>query len=140
MFRHDSPAEAEFRTEVRTWLDANLPLLLRGRATRPPPEELMPWYRTLSKKGWVAPHWPKQYGGMGATLNEQIIMSEELARIGACGAGAQSHRPDPHRVRQRGAKGATPAADHRRLGDLGAGLFRTWRRLRSGKPANARNA
>ena len=62
---------------------------LRGRATRPPPEELMPWYRTLSKKGWVAPHWPKQYGGMGATLNEQIIMSEELARVGAPQLAAQ---------------------------------------------------
>jgi alkylation response protein AidB-like acyl-CoA dehydrogenase len=83
MFRHDSPAEAEFRAEVRTWLEANLPVPLRGRATRPPPAELMPWYRTLSRKGWIAPHWPKQYGGMGATLNEQIIMSEELARVGA---------------------------------------------------------
>ena len=43
----------------------------------------MSWYRTLSRKGWIAPHWPKQYGGMGATLNEQIIMAEELARVGA---------------------------------------------------------
>jgi alkylation response protein AidB-like acyl-CoA dehydrogenase len=83
MFRHDSPAEAEFRAAVRTWLEANLPAPLRGRATRPPPAELMPWYRTLSAKGWIAPHWPKRYGGMGATLNEQIIMSEELARVGA---------------------------------------------------------
>jgi alkylation response protein AidB-like acyl-CoA dehydrogenase len=83
MFRHDTPAEAEFRLEVRTWLEANLPVALRGRTTRPPPAELMPWYRTLSRKGWIAPHWPRQYGGMGATLNEQIIMTEELARIGA---------------------------------------------------------
>jgi alkylation response protein AidB-like acyl-CoA dehydrogenase len=83
MFRRDSPAEAEFRSEVRTWLDANLPVALRGRTTRPPPAELMPWYRALSHKGWIAPHWPKQYGGMGATLNEQIIMTEELARVDA---------------------------------------------------------
>ena len=83
MFRRDSPAEAAFRTEVRTWLEANLPAALRGRTNRPPPAELMPWYRTLSRKGWIAPHWPKQYGGMGATLNEQIIMTEELARVGA---------------------------------------------------------
>jgi alkylation response protein AidB-like acyl-CoA dehydrogenase len=83
MFRHDTPAEAEFRMEVRTWLEANLPVALRGRTARPPPAELMPWYRELSRKGWVAPHWPRQYGGMGATLNEQIIMTEELARIGA---------------------------------------------------------
>jgi alkylation response protein AidB-like acyl-CoA dehydrogenase len=83
MFRHDSPAEAEFRMAVRTWLEGNLPVSLRGRTARPPPAQLMPWYRTLSRKGWIAPHWPKQYGGMGATLNEQIIMGEELARVGA---------------------------------------------------------
>jgi alkylation response protein AidB-like acyl-CoA dehydrogenase len=83
MFHRDSPDEASFRTEVRTWLEANLPPALRGRTNRPPPAELMPWYRTLSHKGWIAPHWPKQYGGMAATLNEQIIMTEELARVGA---------------------------------------------------------
>jgi len=83
MFHRDTPAEAEFRREVRSWLDANLPVALRGRITRPPPAELMPWYRLLAKKGWIAPHWPKQYGGMGATLNDQIIMTEELARVGA---------------------------------------------------------
>ena len=83
MFRNDSPDEAAFRSEVRTWLEANLPAPLRGRTNRPPPAELMPWYRMLSRKGWVAPHWPKEYGGMGATLNEQIIMTEELARLGA---------------------------------------------------------
>src|SRR5689334_7431716 len=83
MFRRDSSDEAAFRAEVRTWLEANLPAALRGRTNRPPPAELMPWYRAISRKGWIAPHWPKQYGGMGATLNQQIIMTEELARIGA---------------------------------------------------------
>jgi alkylation response protein AidB-like acyl-CoA dehydrogenase len=83
MFRRDTPAEEEFRMEVRTWLEANLPLALRGRTARPPPAEILPWYHALSRKGWIAPHWPKQYGGMGATLNEQIIMTEELARVGA---------------------------------------------------------
>ena len=83
MFRHDSPDEASFRAEVRSWLEVNLPVTLCGRTSRPPPAELMPWYRMLSRKGWIAPHWPKQYGGMAATLNEQIIMTEELARVGA---------------------------------------------------------
>jgi hypothetical protein len=83
MFRRDAPAEAEFRIEVRTWLEANLPVALRGRTARPPPAELMPWYHALSRKGWIAPHWPRQYGGMGAKLDQQIIMTEELARIGA---------------------------------------------------------
>jgi alkylation response protein AidB-like acyl-CoA dehydrogenase len=83
MFHRDSPDETSFRTEVRTWLEANLPAALRGRINRPPPAELMPWYQTLSRKGWIAPHWPKRCGGMGATVNEQIIMTEEQARVGA---------------------------------------------------------
>ena len=83
MFRRDTAEEAAFRTEVRTWLEANLPHPLRNRTTRPPPAELMPWYHALSRRGWVAPHWPKKYGGMGATLNQQIIMTEELAHVGA---------------------------------------------------------
>jgi hypothetical protein len=83
MFRQDSTAEAAFRKEVRDWLDANLPLPLRGRTARPAPAELMPWYRKLAERGWIAPHWPKQYGGMGASLNEQIILTEELARVAA---------------------------------------------------------
>src|SRR5215471_239641 len=83
MFRRDTPVESHLRMEVRSWLEANLPLALRGRTARPPPAELMPWYQALSRKGWIAPHWPKRYGGMGATLNEQVIITEELARIGA---------------------------------------------------------
>jgi alkylation response protein AidB-like acyl-CoA dehydrogenase len=83
MFRHDSQEEAAFRTEVRAWFEANLPASLRGRTNRPPPDELMPWYHALSRKGWIAPHWPREYGGMGATLNQQIIMTEELGRVGA---------------------------------------------------------
>src|SRR5262245_63726423 len=83
MFRRDTPAETEFRMEVRAWLEVNLSVALRGRTARPPPAELMPWYHTLSRNGWIAPHWPRQHGGMGGTLNEQIIMTEELARIGA---------------------------------------------------------
>ncbi len=83
MFRRDSTAEAAFRQEARSWIEANLPMSLRGSSVRPPPTQVMPWYRKLSERGWIAPHWPKQYGGMGATLAEQIVLSEELARVAA---------------------------------------------------------
>jgi alkylation response protein AidB-like acyl-CoA dehydrogenase len=83
MFRQDSPREAAFRQEVRGWLEANLPQDLRGHTARPPPAELMPWYRKLSERGWIAPHWPKSYGGMGGSLGEQIVLAEEMARISA---------------------------------------------------------
>jgi alkylation response protein AidB-like acyl-CoA dehydrogenase len=83
MFRYDTDRDAAFRAEVRWWLEANLPSELRGRTARPHPPEIMPWYRALSKRGWIAPHWPKEHGGMGATLAQQIIISEELARLSA---------------------------------------------------------
>ena len=83
MFREDSADEAAFRAEVREWLEANLPASLRGRTDRPPPDEIMPWYRALSARGWIAPHWPKEHGGMGASLAEQIVLTQELARLSA---------------------------------------------------------
>jgi alkylation response protein AidB-like acyl-CoA dehydrogenase len=83
MFRQDSSAEAKFRIEVRRWLEENLPAELRGWTFRPPPVKVMPWYRKVSARGLIAPHWPKEYGGMGASLGEQIILIEELARVGA---------------------------------------------------------
>ena len=83
MFRRDTTADAAFRQEVRGWIEANLPAHLRGSTVRPPPAELMPWYRKLSGRGWIAPHWPKAHGGMGASLSEQIILAEELARASA---------------------------------------------------------
>jgi alkylation response protein AidB-like acyl-CoA dehydrogenase len=83
MFRQDSSTEANFRLEARRWLEANMPTELRGRTFRPHPHEVMPWYRKLSERGFLAPHWPKAYGGMEASLGEQIILIEELARLGA---------------------------------------------------------
>lgn len=83
MFRKDSAADAAFRAEVRDWLEANLPRSLRGLTARPHPPLIMPWYKALSKRGWIAPHWPKEHGGMGASLAQQIILQEELARLSA---------------------------------------------------------
>ncbi|MCY4551843.1 MAG: acyl-CoA dehydrogenase family protein [Defluviicoccus sp.] len=83
MFRDDSADEAAFRAEVRGWLEANLPEALRGRTDRPPPDEIMPWYRALAARGWIAPHWPRERGGMGASLAQQIVLTQELARLSA---------------------------------------------------------
>ena len=83
MFREDGKDEAGFRAEVRGWLEANLPAPLRGRTDRPPPDEIMPWYRVLAARGWIAPHWPKEHGGMGASLAQQIVLTQELARLSA---------------------------------------------------------
>lgn len=83
MLRPESAAEAAFRAEVREWLAAHVPAQLRHDTFRPLPEDGMPWYRALSQRGWIAPHWPHKHGGMGATPVQQVILMEELARAGA---------------------------------------------------------
>ena len=69
--------------EVRDWIGGELPADLCNRSTRIDPPELKPWHRKLYERGWIAPHWPKEYGGMGATLTQQIILFEEIGRVGA---------------------------------------------------------
>lgn len=82
-FLIDNEEDAAFRKEVSDWLEENLPQEARGWSVRPPPELVWPWQRKLYDKGWIAPHWPKKYGGMEATLNQQLILQEELGRAGA---------------------------------------------------------
>jgi len=74
-----SPEEERFRTELRTWLQQNPP--------GPEPERMdewvtygKRWQRMLYDAGWCGVAWPKEYGGRGATLIEQIIFQEEMAR------------------------------------------------------------
>ena len=82
-FRIDSDEECAFRVEVREWLEANLASNLRGLSTRPPFDRSQEWFKKLAERGWIAPHWPPAHGGMEATINQQIILREELARVGA---------------------------------------------------------
>jgi alkylation response protein AidB-like acyl-CoA dehydrogenase len=83
MFHKDGDDEARFRAEARAWIAANLPPELRYRTTRPSPLELKGWQRRLHERGWAAPSWPREYGGMGASVFEQVILAEEMARAGA---------------------------------------------------------
>jgi alkylation response protein AidB-like acyl-CoA dehydrogenase len=78
-----SPSETEFRDELRAWLEANHP----GDAPRGDDDEAFEWARAWQKKlhegGWTGLSWPKEYGGRGATLIEQAIFNEEIARASA---------------------------------------------------------
>ncbi len=77
-------AEEAFRRALRAWLQANVP---DGPRTFSSLEEevafLTAWQRTLHRGGWLAIHWPKEYGGRGASLTEQAIFHEEMARARA---------------------------------------------------------
>ena len=80
-----SDAEEAFRADARAWLEANVP-----REPRPESADLgarraydMAWQRRMYDAGWAGINWPKEYGGRGATLMEQLIWYEEYARVGA---------------------------------------------------------
>jgi len=83
VFRRDTESESCFRGEVRAWLAENLPPGLMHRIQRPSRAELLPWHRLVHARGWIAPHWPREFGGMGASLNEQLILIEEMVEAGA---------------------------------------------------------
>jgi alkylation response protein AidB-like acyl-CoA dehydrogenase len=85
----DTPEDAAFRRELRAWLEANLPPgWLRGRRDVPEEERARyefyrSWQRTLHEGGWLAPEWPREHGGRGIGSREQMIYTEELARVDA---------------------------------------------------------
>ena len=82
----DTPDEAQFRAELRTWLTSNLP---DDWTTRPPAvgrfviDEARVWSKKLYDAGYVGLTWPKEFGGGGAPYTHQGIYLEETARIGA---------------------------------------------------------
>jgi alkylation response protein AidB-like acyl-CoA dehydrogenase len=77
-----SPQEQSFRDELRAWLEENHP------GEEPPGDDAAfafrrDWQRKMHAAGWTGISWPKEYGGRGATLMEQAIFNEELARAQA---------------------------------------------------------
>ena len=81
-----SPEEAAFREEVRAWLAASLPRELKEKVAsyaHLSKEDLLGWHRILAKKGWVAPAWPKEWGGTGWNVVQRYIFEEELGYAGA---------------------------------------------------------
>jgi len=78
--------ETKFRDELRTWLEANVPKDWSEWREKPLEESfpyLRSWQRKLYEGGWAAVSWPKEFGGRGATLMEQSLFWEEMARVEA---------------------------------------------------------
>ena len=76
------PPEAEaFRAELRAWLAANLDE--RFRAASADLALRKEWNARLADAGFAAIHWPREYGGRGAGLIEQVVWVEEMHRAGA---------------------------------------------------------
>ena len=82
------PPEAEaFRKEIRTWLEDNLPegwfdegFELKGDERK---QFNLDWVKKLQEGGWICASWPKEYGGKGLSVMENVVLNEEFARAGA---------------------------------------------------------
>jgi alkylation response protein AidB-like acyl-CoA dehydrogenase len=106
---NDTPEEAAWRKEVRDFLEKEYPDEFRGRGPLRGPgggggdgedtgeglfrdsskksSPLDRWRASLSSRGWVAPAWPKEYGGAGLDTKKQFILNEEFAEFGAMNIG-----------------------------------------------------
>ncbi|MGB4863689.1 MAG: acyl-CoA dehydrogenase family protein [Tepidiformaceae bacterium] len=79
------------RNEVREFLAEALPKGSGSGPVRPTSQENWPeqmaFARKLADKGWVAPAWPKEYGGLAWSHIKQMVFSEEISYAGAPDAG-----------------------------------------------------
>jgi alkylation response protein AidB-like acyl-CoA dehydrogenase len=87
-----SPEDEAFRREVANWLaDAFVGefACVRGRGgpgdEHAVVDERRAWEKKLASGGWTCVGWPREYGGRGATLMQQVIYFEEYARAGGPG-------------------------------------------------------
>jgi alkylation response protein AidB-like acyl-CoA dehydrogenase len=88
MRRQVSAEEQAFRQQVRTWLGTNVPRARRplgGQALR---DFDLQWQRRQYEAGWAGISWPREYGGRGLSLVQQLIWYEECARADAPVGGA----------------------------------------------------
>lgn len=85
----DSPEEASFRDEVRSWLSDHLKDEFAEIGGRGGPADehgwdvRLEWERMLGKDRWVGLAWPEEYGGRNASIIEQVIFNEEYAKADA---------------------------------------------------------
>jgi alkylation response protein AidB-like acyl-CoA dehydrogenase len=84
----DSPQEAVFRTEAKAWIDAHAPREFEAELSKASlgriklqkhdiVEVAKAWQKKKSEAGYVCLHWPKEYGGRGATAVERVIWQQE---------------------------------------------------------------
>jgi alkylation response protein AidB-like acyl-CoA dehydrogenase len=73
-------SEATLRQEIRDWLAVNY--TDAERSSTEGSEIRKAWYTKLADKGWIAPHWPKQYGGADLNFQEHIALQQEFTSAG----------------------------------------------------------
>jgi alkylation response protein AidB-like acyl-CoA dehydrogenase len=79
--------DEDFRSELREWLEANLPDFAQSgeigdetQADRRTMARRQAWQRRLHEGRWAAINWPKSWGGREATVSQNTVYSEEMAK------------------------------------------------------------
>ena len=81
----DSEDEASWRAEVRAFVESEAPEAYRELHRQPRDSyglgdsTYQRWRTTVARRGLLAAHWPKEYGGAGLSVMQQFVMKEELA-------------------------------------------------------------
>ena len=75
-------ADEAFRAIVRAEVETHYPTELRYPPRRLRWAENKSWYLRMAAKGWIAPGWPRAYGGMGLAPTKLLIFLEEQERWG----------------------------------------------------------
>ena len=86
---NDTPQEAEFRAKCRAWLEANAELKTKKTnsaknmniGNKSLLEAAAEWQKKKYDSGWAMIHWPKEFGGIGATPIERIIWAQEESKF-----------------------------------------------------------
>lgn len=81
-----TPEEERFRDEVRAFLDEKLPKELSDKVANGKhlsKDDMQRWHAILNERGWLANHWPEEYGGPGWTAIEKFIFENECALANA---------------------------------------------------------
>lgn len=82
----DTQSLAEFRQTIRAFVQTQLPPDIRDTVQRGQPvdkDRMQAWQETLAKAGYLVAHWPKQWGGRGWTVQQQMVFDEECCILGA---------------------------------------------------------
>ena len=74
--------DAKFRGIISADFHQNYPDDLRFPPYRLRWSDVRDWYLRMSRKGWLAPNWPAEFGGMGLEPRKALIFHEEVERAG----------------------------------------------------------
>jgi alkylation response protein AidB-like acyl-CoA dehydrogenase len=115
----DTPEEAAFRAEARAWIAANAPREHEEDLRASPFGRIVlknadvvaaskAWQKKKADAGWACLHWPKEYGGRGATPIQRVIWGQEegvfgklsgvfIIGHGMCGPTVMAYASDEHK-------------------------------------------